>query len=343
MTDISHLISVKLQVYNLLNDVISMKPKTECEFNNLLAYAFANNLLIKLNNKLPQYGGKKRKTHLKSNKIKKITNSKTKKHKGGFMFTKSSIIFMMMLILFVNGIQNITDTNVIARIKQANSVSDIFRNNYGTCTLNTLLFLKTIDLPTFTELSIDMMQNKAGMSTNEMSRYLNYELNIQSKWFSFTPRGNTEQELIEDFINKIKKKLISLRMSYGFDSNKSILTAMNYTKKNKENGHSVVLWLTSNDDIILIEPQKFISNNILLYSSDKINSSIHINDNQVKFSSLQQYIYDNIDITNDIKETEIFESIHIEINDIYNKDVFSQTNKNILNAIMKIKSASETM
>ena len=62
---------------------------------------------------------------------------------------KIVLVFMSLFYLFVKGIKNMTQIDVIDRIKQANEVSDIFKNYYGTCSLNTMVFLKTIDLQTF--------------------------------------------------------------------------------------------------------------------------------------------------------------------------------------------------
>ena len=80
---------------------------------------------------------------------------------------------MSFFYVFVKGIKNMTQTEVIDRIKQANKVSDIFKNYYGTCALNTMLFLNTIDLQIFEELSINMMKTKSGLATHEISLYLN--------------------------------------------------------------------------------------------------------------------------------------------------------------------------
>ena len=79
------------------------------------------------------------------------------------------LVFMSFYYIFIKGVKNITQIEVINRIKAANKVSDIFKNYYGTCSLNTMLFLKTIDIKTFEELSINMMKIKSWASSMNCS------------------------------------------------------------------------------------------------------------------------------------------------------------------------------
>jgi hypothetical protein len=59
---------------------------------------------------------------------------------------------------------------------------------------NTLLFLKTIDLPTFEQLSIEIIEDKLNFNRFKISSYLNKELHIYSKWYSITEK-NEEKNL----------------------------------------------------------------------------------------------------------------------------------------------------
>jgi len=253
---------------------------------------------------------------------------------------KIVLVFMSLFYLFVKGIKNMTQIDVIDRIKQANEVSDIFKNYYGTCSLNTMLFLKTIDLQTFEELSINMMKKTAGLFINEMSLYLNSELNINSKWFSFSVRGENEEELITNYIEKIRNKLIQMRSVYGFSYNQAILTALNYPKKETDKGHSVVIWLTNNNEIIIIEPQKFLKNDIILYTSEALYERYMDNDKSLKIEPIRGYIRENIDVLSEYKNTELFESLHIEI---YDKNTLNPKNKNIIKTISRIKEVEESL
>jgi hypothetical protein len=350
-------INTKIPIQDIVNKVLDGDPRTECEFNNLLIYNYIDILLEKLNIQLNQQrAGKKKKRKTKTIKTRTIKTrvkrlrkgKKTRKlrnQKGG-MDPRIILFFMSMLIVFVKGVKNVTDTDVIKRIKQANEVSELFRNYYGTCTLNTLLFLKTIDIPTFADLSVDMMTNKPGFTTIQMEPYLNKELNINSRWYSFSgsegDRDILDKDiLVEKYIERIRNKLISLRSVYGFNREQSVLTAMNYPKKQKGASHSVVIWLTSTNEIIIIEPQKFLTNNIILYTSEMTLDRYLFNDKSIKRASIRRYISDNIDITNEYRDTDIFQSIHIEIDDVYGKERLSSTNERVIDAILKIKAVEE--
>lgn len=346
-------INTKIPIQDIVDKALDNDPKTECEFNNLLIYNYIDILFEKLKMQLNQQRAGKQKikrTRInrlhkgrKTRKIKKTKKTRKLRNQKGGMDPRIVLFFMSMLIVFVRGVKNITDIDVIKRIKQANEVSDLFRNYYGTCTLNTLLFLKTIDIPTFEELSIDMMTNKPGFTSRQMTRYLNKELNMNSRWYSFSGSEGDRDMLVEKYIDRIRNKLITLRSVYGFNREQSILTAMNYPKKQKEAGHSVVIWLTSNNEIIIIEPQKFLRNDIILYTSEMTLDKYMFNDKSIKRGSIRNYIRENIDLTNEYRDTDIFESIHIELDDIDGKDALSLTNKRIINAISKIKGIEEEL
>jgi hypothetical protein len=351
-------ISTKIPIDDIIEKVLNNNPHSECEFNNLLIYNFTDILLDKLNIQLQQQrAGKKRRNTKRNRKIKKSIkrnikrNIKIKKDKKtrklrnqkGGTDPRILIFFMSMFIVFVKGVQNMTDMDVIKQIKKANQVSELFKNYYGTCTLNTLLFLKTIDIPTFEDLSIDMMTNKPGLKKYEISKYLNKELSIDSRWYSFSGREGDVDELVEQFIDRVRNKLISLRSSYGFPSNQSIITAMSYPKKSKAASHAVVVWLTSKNDIVIIEPQKFLENEIILYTSEITFDRFLFNDRELKKSSLRYYIKKNIDLTSEHRDTDIFESIHIEIDDVYGENNLSQTNQRVIQTIARIKETEENL
>ena len=256
---------------------------------------------------------------------------------------KFVLSFMSLFYVFIKGIKNMTQADVIDKIKQANEVSDLFKNYYGTCSLNTMLFLKTIELQTFEELSINIMKKQTGLLTHEISSYLNLELNIKSKWFSFSVRGENEEILITNYIEIIRKKLIQTRSVYGFSNDQAILTAMNFPIKQKDVGHSVVIWLTNNNEIILIDLQKFFLNDIILYTSETLYKRYMNNDKSLKIEPITAYIRENIDIFSDYRDTELFESLHIEIYDKYKKNDLDRKNKNIMNTISRIKEIEESL
>lgn len=339
-------IITKIPIETIVNKTVNMQPTSECEFNNLLIYNFTDSLL---NNLLgDQSGGKKSKSKTKSKSNKKNKKKQTRRHlrkitrQLGGADPRLIVFFMSLFIVFVKGVQNMTDSDIVRRLKQTNEVSDLFRNYYGTCALNTLLFLKTIDLPTFQDLSIDMMSNKPGLSMSKMSSYLNQELNIHSRWASFSGRqGDNMQELIENYVEKIRSKLIAMRAIYSFSPKQSIITAMNYPKKQKSAGHSVVIWLMSNNEIVIIDPQKFLKEDIILYTSETGYDKFMFNDKEIKRSPIKLYIRDNIDITNENRDTDIFESMHIELDDIYGTNELSPRNKKIYEVISMIRETED--
>ena len=338
-------IRTTIPIQNIVNKTVENNPQSECEFNDLLIYNFIDDLLEKLRIQLDQQrGGKKlnRKLRTKRNKKHKKKTRKLRNQKGGFD-PKLIIFFMSMFLVFVKGIKNMTDTDVINRIKQVNEVSDLFRNYYGTCTLNTMLFLKTIDLPTFEELSIDMITNRPGLTTREMAPYLNKELTFDSKWISLSGREGELNEVVENFIEKVINKLIQLRSDYGFGPTQSVITAMNYIKKNKRVGHSVVLWLTSNNELIIIEPQKIYMHGLILYTSDTSLDKYMFNDKEIKRGSLRNYIRENIDIQNEISDVDIFASLHIEIDDMRGINILSSKNKRVIETISRIRNVEQSM
>ena len=248
------------------------------------------------------------------------------------------IVVMSLLCIFIKGIKNITQIEVINRIKQANKVSDIFRNYYGTCAINTMLFLNTINVETFEKLSINIMKNKGGLVRDEISLYLNLELNIHSIWFSFSINSENETDAITCYIEKIRNRLIQMRSFYDFPDNQSILTAMNYPKKQKDVGHTVVIWLTNNNEIIIIDPQKFCINDIILYTSEALYERYMNNDKSLKIEPIKAYIRENIDILSYSRDTELYESLHIEI---YDKNTLDP--KNIIKTITRIKKVEEIL
>jgi len=356
-------INTKIPIEQIINNTLNSQPKTECEFNNLLVYNFAKILLegqefigggktnkrfVKRNkNKLTKYNKYKKQNKMLKTKTKTLKLRHMPKQKGGANL-QLVLFIMALLVTFAKGMKNVTDNEVIQRIKQANEVSDIFRNYYGTCTLNTMLFLKTIDLPTFEELSLNIMTKKSkALNSVKMSNILNKELNVNSKWYMLSGRKPdeelSEKDILNRFIERIKNKLILLRTEYNFNTNQSIITVMNYPKKGKDVGHSVILWLTSSNEIIIIDPQKFINDGIILYTSELTTKKYMNKDIDLKLDSLRIYIRNNIDIYDEGRDSDILVSLHIEINDIYGKSDLSITNKNLINTISRIKQTEETL
>ena len=351
---------IKIPVNDVIIKTINQNPISKCDFNNRIVYNFVDLLLDHFgiedtqSNCSKQFSKVSKKWCKKENylkggrtKTKKRTkdNRKTMKYKGGANMY-SVLLFISLFVMIVNGVQNKTDADVLKRIKEANEVADLFRNDYGTCSLNTLLFLKTIDLPTFENLSIEIMKTKKGLRVHQISPYLNRELDVNIRWFSFSGSISTLNEFdhITAYIEKLRNRMMLLRGTYGFSNNEAVITAMNYPKKNKSPNHSVVLWLTEKNEIVIIDPQKFLLyDGIVLYTSEATIRRRYIRreEGEIQQMSLHTYVRENIDIVSEHRDTDILESMHIEINDTQSD--LSISNKQIYNVISRIKTAEESM
>jgi len=206
-------LTTKIQIKNIINNVIKKEPKNVCEFDNLLLLEFSKIFFDNLENEqklILNKGGSKIKTKTnkaktnkakinkkaktnKTNKTNKSNKAKTNKNKirkiqKGGADPRIIIFFISLFFVFSKGIKNMTDIDVIKRIKEANNVSILFKNDYGTCALNSLLFLKSIDLPTFEQLSIGIINNQIKLNRFNIGSYLNKELHIYSKWFKITEK-----------------------------------------------------------------------------------------------------------------------------------------------------------
>ncbi len=351
-------VETKIPIEQIINQTLMQMPKTECEFNNMLVYNAVKMGLegLEINKDNQLLGGKRKRKTIKNNKRKyrnKLTKYKRRKmsQKGGA--NPQLIIFLIgLLLVFVKGITNTTDTEVIERIKQSGEVKDIYRNYYGTCSLNTMLFLKTIKIPTFEELSINMMKFKPGFNKEQMTKYMNQELDVKGEWTEINPNPQLEDEseYIQSYIDRLKNTMKTMRLKYGYRPNQSVITAMTYPVKNKEKSHAVVLWLTSEDDLILIDPQIFTKYGIEIYSSD-LNKSYLDSNKKIRMHSLERYIREKININLDRKNddystlfpTSILTSLHTEIADIYGKDRLSLNNKLLTDAIARIKNLDKEL
>lgn len=298
------------------------------------------------------------KTTNSKTKNSKTTNCKTTNTKKHIMTLQHGglppnyMMFFVMLLLFsgVFGIKNVTDTDIVNRLITANDVSKIFRNQYGTCTANTLLFLKTIDLITFEELSIKIHNQKRGLRNNEIKQYLtenletedylNKDLNIKVEWNTITHflgEGSIDDN-INEYINDIMDVLKQERNKlYGTDKKQNIITILNYSVEEKNKGHSVVVWLNSRDDIFIIDPQNFNYYGFEIYTTlniydDTSNYIKNILPSNLKLRSLKRYIKENVNFKSDnYRITYILTSVHGELTDnpLTNKKLVYETIQNI--------------
>jgi hypothetical protein len=125
--------------------------------------------------------------------------------------------------------------------------------------------------------------------------------------------------------------MVNVRTKYGFEHNQDLLTAMVYpSKKQAGHNHAVVLWLTNNDELIIIDPQVFYQeNNIILYSSNESASYLD-DDRSLILTPIKHYIKENIDILNPETETNVLEGLHVESESTGDDVNLSKTNKKLL-------------
>jgi len=343
------ILTTKIPIRYIIDNVIKKEPCNECEFNNLLLFEISKYFFNNLEDQQKQIlnkGGLKNKSKTRKYKTRKSKTRKSKTRKSKtrkYIYQKGGadpriiMFFVSLFFIYSKAIKNMSDSDVINRIKEANDVSILFKNDYGTCSINTLLFLKTIDLPTFEQLSIDIIEDKIKFNRFKIASYLNKELHIYSKWYSITEK-NDENNLrlgidlkIHNYIDKIKNKLIDIRKFYNFPEKQSIITGMSFPFKNTLNlSHSVVIWLTSENELIIIDPQKFINNGLVFYSTkpNPLEKTILIN----------EYIKENVDLQ---ANTYIFESLHFEIEDENGENKLEKGNINLQNVISKIQETKD--
>jgi hypothetical protein len=102
--------------------------------------------------------------------------------------------------------------------------------------------------------------------------------------------------------------------------------------------HSVVVWLTSQNELVIIDPQKFIKNELVLFTDNLLKKGIMFNDEMLKTYSIKDYIKQNIDL---FHNTYIFESIHIEMEDIKGESILNKENINLQKTLSRIQEAKE--
>jgi len=256
------------------------------------------------------------------------------------------ILLMTILISFVNGMRGVSDSSVIKRIKETADVADLFKNYYGTCGVNSLLFLKSISLETFENLSVKIMMDsqdegkEVGISPREATKYLSEKLLAITEWHRFNYhdkqinlRGNPGQMFIDDTMSV----LTDLRRNYGSESIISILIY-----KSKVERHAVIIWLTSNNDLVIIDPQLFFAEDIVLYTTGNIKSGYIFGDEELKARPMNEYINKYMDLTNATHSGVLtFTGMHTELEN--QEDTLSVYNPQIKNVVARIKGLDDSI
>jgi chorismate mutase len=136
--------------------------------------------------------------------------------------------------------------------------------------------------------------------------------------------------------------MVNVRTKYGFEHNQDLLTAMVYPAKKQAGAlkivdHAVVLWLTKNDELIIIDPQVFYQeNNIILYSSNESERYLD-EDSSLILRPIKDYVKGNVDILDPERETNVLESLHIESKSTGDDVNLSKTNKKLKELIDRLR------
>ena len=273
-----------------------------------------------------------KKTQRNNNKSKSKSNSRRKIVGGRLPSWMAFFCFVVIIMNLSNGIfgiQNKKDAEVLQRVKQTYSVIDLFDNEHGTCGTNTLLFLGNIGLKTHRDLVVGRMRGQE-MSYDTLSRYLNSDTKSIYQWESIktptvymkTVEGNLRQtrvvssqaqkqeqikKTIDSYIEILKSRMMELKQAL-YSGDYGIITALGYPSE--DTTHAVSLWLTSENTLVLIDPQTFIEKKgVVLYTDNNNNDSIFGTTRQ---ESLFDYFQNNLNLKSDYT-SELLTEIHTEI------------------------------
>jgi hypothetical protein len=343
----SKVVVVKCNIGEIIHETIQLDKRfDDCHWDQALFLVAMSKMFQQFQKNMIKVGGggkKQRKTKTKSNsRSKKSKRTKTKintktisrrKIVGGRL--PSWMAFFCFVVVIMNlsngifGIQNKKDAEVLQRVKQTYSVIDLFDNEYGTCGTNTLLFLGNIGLKTHRDLVISRIQGQE-MNYDTLGRYLNSDTKSIYQWESIkTPtifmksvEGNLRQtrvlsnqaqkqeqirKTIESYIEIVKSRMMELKQSL-YSGEYGIITALGYPSE--DTTHAVSLWLTSENILVLIDPQTFIEKNgVVLYTDNTNSESIFGTTRQ---ESLFDYFRKNLNLKSEYT-SELLTEIHTEI------------------------------
>jgi hypothetical protein len=273
------------------------------------------------------YSNKKHIKHKKQFKKGNTTRNKTKKKyklKGGLrMNLITSLLLSILAILtftqYAASVQPEYDLDVLNRLTQVEKIKDIFENKYGTCAINTALFLGSINLETYEKVTEEIIERRHGLTYSEISHYLNSSLktlwewnllsipkarNISTRYLRGSLDRNHYNQEITDYINILKNKMRELREKKKEYEEQGIITAMMYPSYGVH--HAVVIWLSSDDTLVIIDPQEFVVHGGIVLYSDNLTKYPKFNT-----KSIEEYFSQNLDYSSD-KSTALLMDYHVK-------------------------------
>lgn len=292
-----------------------MDSMDTCSADNLLLvnalYLSVENMVLQMfpdkhSDKRSYKGGNyKKRDKTKVNRKQKQKNKKTRRRRvsgGGYDKWISKLIFSLVVAILmisknVLSLQPEYDNDVLQRLTHAGEIKELFDNKHGTCVPNTALFLGAINLKTYEELTTMIVERHRGLDVDEMVKYLDAGLNTSWHWYiinneefltqtTLQKYGNLRsprivqakkeegrRENIRNYIRAIKSQLIEMRNSIDHGEEQGILTALVYPSDDVH--HVVVVWLTSDEKLVVIDPQEFMrlkntKKNVVLFSEEEV-------------------------------------------------------------------------
>jgi len=297
-------------------------------------------------NRIRKRKSNKKKTIRKGNfKLKKTI--RRIKYRGGnrkwLMEIINRIFFAILMMIFMhsNNVLSIHpeyDTDVIQRVIHAGEIRELFENKHGTCAANTALFLGSINIQTYDKITEQIIKKQRGLTLSETSYYLNSSLETLWGWESIYNRdlipipdtqkylrgsvipdtqiylrGSKESEpyrrnKIKKYITLLKEMLMEMKGTMEQIPEQGILTALLYPSGSVM--HAVVLWLTSDNNLVIIDPQEFmkVEKKAILYVDDV--SRFPENPNY-STATLENYLMTYFEEDRENGETLLLKNMHV--------------------------------
>lgn len=207
------------------------------------------------------------------------------------------------------------DITVYNRLEKFFEVKELAYNTHGWCSLIVALFLRTISLKTYETKVINVIQFNEKFSTGKLETYTENLIPQSSadsspyylSWITYIPeipvvnghlRGYykdiQEKTYIQNYIQDIKERMMFIKSQDTSKSiNKGIITAFGYPSIEDDGsdlGHAAVLWLTSNNDLVIIDPQLFtVTGKVTLFADSDSFKEMNFINNNIKLESLYGY------------------------------------------------------
>lgn len=258
------------------------------------------------------------------------------------------LAILMMLFMRTKHVLSIYpeyDNDVIDRINSAGEIRELFNNIHGTCVPNTALFLGSINIETYSEITQQIIENKKGLTFSQAGNYLNSSLLTLWGWetiynddliVSDIPqlRGSLElyrRQKIRKYIDILKQMLIEMKNSMDIVPQQGILTAVLYPSGSVQ--HAVVAWLSSDNHLVIIDPQEFVRTKRNVLFVDDV--SMFPENPNYSTLSLENYFMTYLDENREKGETVVLRNMHVRMEE--NLEQINKNNPMVIDIINNMK------